>query len=183
MASGALRRSIRAELLGLLLAAVTVAWIVTAVVSYFDARHELDELLDAHLAQTASLLMTQLGHETEEIDVEHLPQLHRYGRRVAFQLWENGTTLGLHSLNAPDAHLSSKLEGFSDAEAAGVPWRVFSSWDPERRYLVQVGEQQETRDEIVAKIAKHLLWPLLVALPALALLIWLGIERAMRPLR
>jgi hypothetical protein len=29
--------------------------IATAVVSYLDARHELDELLDAHLAQTASL--------------------------------------------------------------------------------------------------------------------------------
>ncbi len=183
MGSGAARRSIRAELLGLLLAAVAVAWIATAAVSYFDARHEVDELLDAHLAQTASLLMTQLGHESEEIDVEHLPQLHRYGRRVAFQLWENGTTLRLHSLDAPDAHLSPTLEGFSDAEVGGTAWRVFSSWDPDRRYLVQVGEQQEARDEIVAKIAKNLLWPLVVALPTLALLIWLGIERATRPLR
>ena len=43
-----------------------------------------------------------------------------------------------------------------------------------RRYLVQVGERTEARDEIVAKIAKNMLWPLAVALPALGLLIWLG---------
>ena len=42
---------------------------------------------------------------------------------------------------------------------------------------------REARDEIVANIAKNLLWPLLIALPALGLLIWLGIDRAMRPLR
>ena len=52
-----------------------------------------------------------------------------------------------------------------------------------RRYLLQVGERREARDEIVAKIAKNLLWPLAVALPALGLLIWLGIDRALRPLR
>ncbi len=183
MGSDSASRSIRSELLALLLVAIAVTWIATAVVSYFDARHELDELLDAHLAQTASLLMTRVGHEADEIDVEHAPQLHRYSRRVAFQFWENGTSLRLHSLNAPDGHLSPKLEGYSDAAAGGTSWRVFSSWDPERRYLVQVGERNYARDEIVAKIAKNLLWPLLVALPALGVLIWLGIDRAMRPLR
>jgi two-component system sensor histidine kinase QseC len=60
---------------------------------------------------------------------------------------------------------------------------VFSSWDSERRYLVQVGERNYARDEIVAKIAKNLLWPLLIALPVLGVLIWLAIDRAMRPLR
>jgi two-component system sensor histidine kinase QseC len=183
MGSDSASRSIRSELLALLLVAVAVTWIATAVVSYLDARHELDELLDAHLAQTASLLIAGLEHEAEEIDVEHAPQLHRYSRRVAFQFWENGTTLRMHSLNAPDAHLSPAREGFSDAEVGGTSWRVFGSWDPERRYLVQVGERSDARDEIVAKIAKNLLWPLLVALPALGVLIWLGIDRATRPLR
>ncbi len=166
-----------------LLAAVAVTWIATAIVSYVDARHELDELLDAHLAQSASLLVAQAGREADEIDVEHSPQLHRYGRRVAFQFWENGTVLRLHSANAPNARLSSKLDGFSDADIEGQRWRVFSGWDADRRYVVQVGERRDARDEIVAKIAKNLLWPLAVALPALGLLIWLGINRATRPLR
>ncbi len=84
------RRSIRRALLVVVLAAVAATWLATAVVSYFDARHELDELLDAHLAQTASLLIAQAGGESGEIEVEHSPQLHPYERRVAFQFWEHG---------------------------------------------------------------------------------------------
>ncbi len=182
MARRAARRSIRTGLLAILLGAVAATWVATAVVSYLDARHELDELLDAHLAQSASLLVAQVGRERDEIDVEHTPQLHRYGRRVAFQFWERGTTLGLHSVNAPNTHLSPQLEGFSDTTIEGTRWRVFSGWDPERRYLVQVGERQDARDEIIAKIAENMLWPLAVALPALGLAIWLGIDRALRPL-
>jgi two-component system, OmpR family, sensor histidine kinase QseC len=183
MARGEVRRSIRRQLLVALLASVALTWIATTIVSYLDARHELDELLDAHLAQSASLLLVQAGHESEEIDVEHSPQLHRYGRRVAFQFWEGGTTLRLHSANAPSIRLSPQIDGFSDVEIEAKPWRVFSGWDAERHYLVQVGERREARDEIVAKIAKNLLWPLAIALPVLGLLIWIGIDRATRPLR
>ncbi|MCC7217016.1 MAG: sensor histidine kinase N-terminal domain-containing protein [Burkholderiales bacterium] len=177
------RASVRRTLLVAVLAAVAVTWLATAVVSYFDARHELDELLDAHLAQSASLLVAQAGRESEAIDLEHSPELHRYGRRVVFQFWENGTVLRLHSASAPNTRLSARTEGFSDVEIDGRAWRVFSGWDADRRYLVQVGERRAAREEIVAKIAKNLLWPLAVALPVLGLLVWLGIARALRPLR
>ena len=80
------RRSMRRQLLLLLLGSVALIWVATAIVSYFDARHEIDELLDAHLAQSASLLIAQAGHDLEEID-EDAPELHRYARRVAFQFW------------------------------------------------------------------------------------------------
>ncbi|MEO8752644.1 MAG: ATP-binding protein [Casimicrobiaceae bacterium] len=181
---GPRRRSIRQVLLVGVLAAVAVTWLATAVVSYFDARHELDELLDAHLAQTASLLIAQAGRESGEIEIEHTPQLHPYERRVAFQFWDEGKVLRLHSANAPNAgRLSERGEGFSDVDIDGQRWRVFSGWDDDHRYLVQVGERRKVRDEIVAKIAKNLLWPLAVALPTLGLLIWLGIDRALRPLR
>lgn len=184
MASAAARPSIRHTLLVVVLAAVAVTWLATAVVSYLDARHELDELLDAHLAQSASLLVGQTGRESDDmIDMEHSPQLHPYARRVVFQFWENGTVLRLHSANAPNTRLSAKDEGFGDVEIDGRRWRVFSAWDDGRRYVVQVGERREARDEIVVKIVKNMLWPLAVALPALGLLIWLGIDRALAPLR
>jgi len=182
MAERGVRRSIRRQLLLVLLGSLALIWIATSVVSYFDARHELDELLDAHLAQSASLLAAQAGRDSDEIDVEHAPLLHRYGRRVAFQFWENGTALRLHSANAPNTRMSPRLEGLSDTVVDGERWRVFSGWDTERHYLVQVGERSEARDEIVAKIAQNLLWPLALALPALGLFVWLGVDRALRPL-
>ncbi|HKU86498.1 MAG TPA: sensor histidine kinase N-terminal domain-containing protein, partial [Casimicrobiaceae bacterium] len=179
---GAPARSMRRELLVLLLGAVAIVWIATAVFSYFDARHELDELLDAHLAQSASLLIAQAGHDLDEIE-EHASDAHRYARRVAFQFWRRGTALELHSKNAPDVRLSPREEGFSDARIDGRRWRVFSAWDHDRRYLVQVGEQAATRDAIVGAMLRGMLLPLAVALPVLAILLWLAIERALRPLR
>ena len=100
-----------------------------------------------------------------------------------FSSGRHGTKLRLHSANAPNSRLSSKIEGFDDATIDGTRWRVFSGWDAEQRYLVQVGERFDARDQIVAQIAKNMLWPLVVALPALGVLIWLGIDRATRPLR
>ena len=152
MPSAGRRASVRRTLLVTVLAAVAATWLVTAVVSYFDARHELDELLDAHLAQSASLLLAQVGRESEAIELEHSPDLHRYGRRVVFQFWENGTVLRLHSTNAPNARLSARTDGFSDVDIEGGAWRVFSGWDADRRYLVQIGERRAGRDEIVANL-------------------------------
>ena len=174
--------SLRQRLLLTLLGSIALVWLATAVFSYFDARHELDELLDAHLAQSVSLLLAQTGHDLEEIDTEHMPQLHKRARGVAIQIWENGDTLRLHSASAPDERMSGVDEGFSDALIAGKRWRVFSGWDGQRRNLVQVGERYATRDEIAVSLAKNLLLPLLFALPLLGLLVWVNVARALRPL-
>ncbi|HSN42257.1 MAG TPA: ATP-binding protein [Burkholderiales bacterium] len=174
--------SLRRRLLLALLGAITLVWVAAAAYTYFDARHEINELLDAHLAQSASMLVAQAGHELEAIDLEHAPQLHERGRRVAFQIWERDGTLRLHSTNAPQVRLSPREEGFADAVIDGRGWRVFSTWDGERRFLVQVGERDKVRGEIAASVATNLLAPLLLALPVFALFVWFSIARALRPL-
>ncbi len=174
--------SLKRRLLLALLGSIALVWLATAVFSYFDAQHELDELLDAHLAQSVSLLLAQTGHEPEEIDTEHMPQLHKRARSVAIQIWENGRILRLRSVSAPAQRLSAQDEGFSDARVAGKRWRVFSAWDAGRRNLVQVGERYETRDEIAVNLARNLLLPLLFALPLLGLLVWFNVALGLRPL-
>ena len=174
--------SLRQRLLLALLGAITLVWLAAAAYTYFDARHEINELLDAHLAQSASMIVAQVGNESGEIDLGHAPQLHERGRRAAFQIWERDGTLRLHSTNAPQRRLSAREEGFADAVIDGKGWRVFSTWDGGRRFLVQVGERNETRREIAASIATNLLAPLLLALPALGLFVWFSIARALKPL-
>src|SRR4030065_678147 len=98
------RTSLKQRLLALALAAITLVWLGAAAFTYFEAREEFDEILDAHLAQSASLLAAQASHEIDEIETEHAPLLHKYSRRVAFQVWEKGQLLRLHSANAPQEH-------------------------------------------------------------------------------
>jgi two-component system sensor histidine kinase QseC len=181
MASGT-SYSLRRRLLLGVLAVVALVWLATAAYSYFDARHEINELLDAHLAQSASLIVAQVGHDLEEIELEHAPKTDKRARRVAFQIWERGSVLRLHSADAPPSRLSRREEGYSNATIDGRSWRVFSTWDARRRFLVQIAERDEARRQIAAGIATNLLFPLLIALPVLALFVWLSIGRAVKPL-
>lgn len=176
------RFSIKRRLLLLLLGATALVWLGAAGYGYFEARHEMGEVLDAHLAQSAALLLAQAGRDVDEIDTEHAPQLHKYGRKVAFQMWERGTLLRLHSANAPDRRLSAQEEGFSSARIDDRQWRVFSAWDERRRYLVQVGERSDARDEVAGALAEHMLAPAVGAMALLALLIWVAVSHSLRPL-
>lgn len=98
---GWLGGSLQGRLLAGLLGVVVVVWGVTAANTWVDARHELDELLDSHLAQAAALLVVQQAREIDDRDEPlDAPQLHRYAPRVAFQVWHEGR-LAMRSANAP----------------------------------------------------------------------------------
>lgn len=161
-------------------------WLLAALWTWTQARHEAEELFDAHLVQAASLLIAQTGVELEHEDDEafgetHAPSLHRHGRRVAFQVWID-RQLRLHSANAPATPLSAVEEGLSDSVVDGEDWRVFSAWNERRQALVQVGERSAARRELARTVAAGLLRPLLIALPLLALLIWLAVRQGVQPL-
>jgi two-component system sensor histidine kinase QseC len=98
--------SLRRRLLTLLLASVVAAWTATTALAYIHSHHELDAILDAHLAQSARLLIAQSGHELEEIDFEDLGEPSPYDQVVAFQVWDHGRELVLRSPDAPDKPFS-----------------------------------------------------------------------------
>lgn len=175
--------SLQARLLVLALGATLLVWGATVAVTWVDAGEEIDEVMDAHLAQAAALLIVQLGEEIEDLELEHVPVLHRDARAVAFQIWEHGRRLRLHSANAPATRLGGKREGFSDRTIDGRRWRVFTAWDRSRDYLVHVGERSELRASLARRIVAGIVAPLLAALPLLALLLWLAVRRGLRPLQ
>jgi two-component system sensor histidine kinase QseC len=174
--------SLRRRLLFLLSGTVLAAWLATAVFTYFDAREEIGEMLDAHLAQSAGLIAAQLEHELDDDHESTVPRQYKHERKIAFQVWDKKGRLLLRSASAPETRLQSRSEGYGDAEIDGKRWRIFSRWDESRHYLVQVGERYELRNELAESVAGHLLHPLYFALPALALLIWLAVGAGLAPL-
>ncbi len=176
------RASLKQRLLALVLAAITLVWLGATAFTYYDAREEFDEVLDAHLAQAAALLVVQAAHDLDELETEHTPLLHKYARRVAFQVWEKGRILRLHSANAPQQPLASMERGFSDSTIDGNRWRVFGTWDESGEYLIYVAERTKEREELARDIAINLLYPLWFSLPLLAFLLWLAVASSLRPL-
>ena len=175
--------SLQARLLVLVLGAVAAVWLGTAVLVWRDAQHELDELLDAHLAQAAALLVVQ---QAGELDDDHqsveAPMLHRYAARVAFQVWHEGRLL-MRSSNAPAQPLSAVDQGFAEREIEGRRWRVFATRGAERDVRVHVGEVVGSRAAILKAVLQGMLMPMLVGLPVLALLVWLAVRQGSLPLR
>ncbi|WP_127998444.1 ATP-binding protein [Piscinibacter defluvii] len=175
--------SIQGRLLALVIGAVAAVWLVSAVLIWRDAEHELDELLDSHLAQAAALLVAQQAGELEDDDHEvDAPLLHRYASRVTFQVWHEGR-LAMRSANAPRAPLAQHLEGFATIDLDGAPWRVFAARGAERDVTVYVAERLGSRASILRGVLRGLLGPMLLALPLLALLSWWAVRRGLAPLR
>ncbi|CAG0994364.1 two-component system, OmpR family, sensor histidine kinase QseC [Burkholderiales bacterium] len=174
--------SLSRRLLLLVLAAVAIAWIASSLFAVVRVRHETGELLDAHLVQAAAILHALVGDDVDDAELEHASELHRYARTVAFQVWEDGRKLRLHSANAPEVRLSPRSEGFANVESGGRAWRVYSSMDRRGRVLVQVAEELGARDKIVGSVAGMLLIPMVVGLPVLGLLIWFALRSGLKPL-
>ncbi len=179
--------SIQSRLLLLVIGSVLAVWLVAAALTWGDARHELDELLDGHLTQAAALLVAQQDFEHD--DDEHgldAPVLHRYAPKVAFQVFHEGR-LSMRTANAPTQPMVDMAEhwreGFRTVEIGGVRWRIFATHGAERDVQVYVGEQIDSRADILKAILRSVLWPIAFALPVLMLAVWLAIRRGLLPLR
>lgn len=177
-----MKPSLRRRLLFLLSGTVLAAWLATALFTYFDARREIGEMLDAHLAQSAGLVAAQLEHELDDDHEIKVPRQYKHERKIAFQVWDRKGRLLLRSGSAPEARLQSQSEGYGDMTIDGKRWRTFSRWDEGRHFVVQVGERYELREELAESVAGHLMHPLYFALPALVLLIWLAVGAGLAPL-
>nr|WP_315188662.1 ATP-binding protein [uncultured Albidiferax sp.] len=176
-------RSLQTRLLAGVLGLVMVVWLGAAVATWFDARHELDELLDSHLAQAASLLVAQQLSPDDDGPAMDAPLAHRYASRVAFQVFHEGA-LVVRSANAPAAPMAPLVAGFSTVRMPqGREWRVFASFQRARDVYVLVGEETAARGEILRAILRSVLLPLAFALPLLALGGWWAVRQGLRPLR
>ncbi|MEK8050884.1 ATP-binding protein [Ideonella sp. DXS22W] len=186
-------RSLQARLTLGVLALVGAVWLATAVLVARDAGHELDELLDGHLAQAAALLVAQQArelddaHEGRDERAIDAPVLHRYAPRVAFQVFHENR-LALRSAGAPAEPLLAEAvvarhQGFHTVERDGLRWRVFATRGAEHDIQVYVAEQMVARSEIVRAVLRSLLAPAALAVPLLALGVWWAVRRGSAPLR
>jgi two-component system sensor histidine kinase QseC len=173
--------SLRRRLLGLLLGGLAAAWLVTMVFSYLDAHHEVDELFDAELAQVAQTLLALAAHDPDH-DIEDFGDAaHKYQRRLRYQIWRFDGKLLMRSGNAPETPLAAG-DGFSETRGDEGHWRLYAQWSSDRSLQVQVGENHNLRDELIAHIAWRLLLPALFGLPLIGLWVWLATRHSLSSL-
>ena len=107
---------------------------------------------------------------------------HVYETKLAFQVRDPAGVLLLRSESGPARPLAPLAPGFGDVVIDGEHWRTFSLRSPGGRWY-QSGELAGIRAEIAEEIAFGTMLPLLVALPLLALFVWLAVGWACGSLR
>ena len=173
--------SLQSRLLLLVLGFAVAVWLGAAVVTWRDAQHELDELLDGHLAQAAALLLVQAQGDHD--DVSDTPVLHKYAPQVVFQVFVEGQLI-TRSSNAGQQPLSDQVEGFSTVRRDdGALWRVVATHEKHHDVTVLVGEKMESRQSILWALMRSLLQPLLWALPLFGLGLWWSVRKGLAPIR
>ena len=178
--------SLQSRLVWLVLGLLAAVWSATAAVVWFDARHEVEEILDSHLAQAAAFVVAQHQHDRPGSDLQvDMPQLHRYAYKTAIQVFDGGR-LVLRSANAPATPLvaGGKGEtGFHTVLLGKDEWRVFAVPGSKPGLEIYVGEQGKSRNAILWAVLRSTLWPLLAALPLMVLAVWWAMHRGLRPMR
>lgn len=178
--------SMRARLFLLLTAATGLVWLLAAGWIWVNTQRELGRALDARLVEAGRMVASLVaGQRIEPGAAAQLPVMAQggQGRQLSCQIWSlDGRLLG-RSSGAPEAALGPHRDGLSETVIDGTIWRVFAIEEPGGQARILVGDNVGMRDRLVRDVILGLLLPLALVLPALSLLIWLGVGHGLSPLR
>lgn len=189
--------SIRRRILALVLGLLMLGTAVISLFNYIDSSHEITEIYDAQLAQTARLLqgvvqMPLQGVARDQLYAAFNSALERAGQRksghpyeskLAFQVWSRSGELLVSTVSAPHLAGPPTRPGFANIDLGEHQWRGFLLQDERQALLIWVGERDDVRQDLVERIVRHSLWPSLIGIPLLAALVWWAIGWGLQPLR
>jgi two-component system, OmpR family, sensor kinase len=167
--------SLRARLLVWLLGGVVLLGAVGGWIVYRNALAEADAFFDYHLRQTALILRDQ--------PVEYLLSQQIAPNDAAYdfvvQVWSlDGVRV---YLSRPHAVLPDVTTlGYATVNTREGRWRVYGVQAVSR--VIQVAQPMSVRERQAVQLALRTLEPFALLLPVLALLIWLAVGQALRPL-
>ncbi len=179
-------KSIRSRLILWVMGLVLLTWTAVIAFTWWSASSEIHRVFDAQLAQVAEMLALTTLHETEEQDLEDFVKKldHQdYQYPVVFQIRSTDGKLLLRGPDAPQVPFSAATgAGYSNLSFDGREWRVYTLFVRGTSYQVQVASALGIRHELILKFVLNILRPLLFLFPLVGLF-WLGIDRALAPLR
>jgi len=187
------KASIRKDLIRHLLGWSLIMTAIPTVLIYYDATHEIDEIFDAGMVQTAKVLDTILSRETlaqshqhlvkqlQSINADLIFQHHHYEKMLAFQVFGNDGII-IQSSSAPKNPLAPEVEGFHRTEHGNNQWISFALHSPKNNWWLIVGERSDVREEMAFNIVRDHILPLVVFIPILLVLVSFLVNRGFNPL-
>ena len=186
--------SIRKRLLFLLVGVIGSLWAIVTWQVYIETQHEVEELFDAQLAQSARVLFGLIKHEIEDqedeaeererhfvLDVDTFHPAHRYEQKLAFLVRSSDGKFLFRSATAPLFSIPNEDDThYTNQALEGQLWRVFTL--REGQFWVQTAERYDIRNELIHQVISSTLSIFLISIPLVAMLIWFSIGHSLKPL-
>ena len=173
-------RSIRRKLLITLIGALLAAGFTTAAATFFSAQTEFNKFLDTHLRETAESLGESVEHALPVKEPDHLTIVgDAQSYQIVIQVYDSATNSlwrreGKQRLPIPDG------PGYGLEKLDGKTWRTYSvAAGP---LIITVGQDIAVRTELAAASAFHVLQPLCLLLPFIAIAVWIVVGDGLAPL-
>ena len=196
--------SIKRRLTGSVIAVACGLVILSLYCSFQAARHEIKEVYDARLGQTAKLILNVTSiSPNEQNKIFHHEQLeqwmrniqkvakidddkdseygHPYEQNTLLQLYQNGELAWSSNPSMEPLSSKSNFDGYGDIYVQGDQWRFFRLHSTPEQYVV-VAEKQSIRQEMINEIAFSTALPQLALIPILVLLVIFLINKNFQPI-
>lgn len=169
-----------------------LAWLLTTAATYWQARHEINELYDTdmmRLAQQVHALLPALHNQPVTLPrVVDTPttqgdQGDAAPGDLAVAAWlANGNPL-LTSAGEPALPFTNQVDGFVDTTLNNQHWRLYYLTDHTHGWRIAIGQRLGERAELVSTflLGQAALW--LIGLPILLLALSWAVRQALNPLR
>lgn len=180
-----MRKSLRAHFFYALAIPLAVLWLIASAGIFWVIDHEVSEVFDSSLQETAQRLLPLAVAEIEQHQHsgnawQIMPGNSDHKEYLVYQVRDAEGKLVLRSHNAPSTPLAPTLTpGFGNDKTA----RIFTESTQDRRYFIHVAEPEKHREDTLFGILKFLALPLGGVIPVAVLAILWTIRSVQGPIK
>ena len=196
--------SIQRQLLNSLLIGLPIIWLSITLISVWRLSHEINEINDTQITQLARYLigisqdvklhLTNPANEPKILNLENGLLSGDLGDAeedyMGFAIWDqNGKLLmadkdGQHFTFLPKQHgFLENNSAYQELNPFSHSWRLFYAHDDATNHLIAIGQNLNSRQEIIYKSLTIQLVPSLIGVMLLIMLTWLSVRRGFVPLK
>ncbi len=166
---------------------------VTGFIAWRSVEDEVREVYDSQLVNSATILWSltrennaqgtiQMDDDAMPLDRTDRHALMEYGKWRSFRVWHEGHLIRTTNWQ-PLAGSSPGPRGFTNMRVKDIRWRIYTLYVPQDQMVIEVGEMEAARLDIISQLLLGQFLPLLAGIPFIMLAIWLGIRWGLTELR
>ncbi|MCG6217545.1 ATP-binding protein [Vibrio furnissii] len=186
----------------------TVLILVSLFFSFTASQHEIEEVYDARLGQSAKMLLLGMPVKEDGLEARRASEIldtwmariakqskggdspttfgHPYERNILIQFYLSGELVWSSIPTISRVAHDPRYAGFGYLDIEGKPWRFFqlplpTQYHTQPEYVI-VAEKQSIRDEMSRELALSTALPQLILIPCLALVMALLIGKHFEPI-